>query len=105
MQTTKLVPLYGPEDIETVELQSVRTERMNTQRSYGAGNCAWVNNMLRHSSCMLVAHSNNMGDFKVLGISQYDREWATVRVWTKTGEATIVLPWYSKFDLFLGNTG
>lgn len=112
--THKLIPLYKDGDEtklletpkKTRQLESLETERMASilyNKSHGMGNCSWVNSMLRSSSVMLVAHSHNMGDFKVLGVTQVDIEWVSVRVLTKTGEASIILPWYSKFDLFLGS--
>lgn len=101
MKTSKLIPLYGPEEEEETRL--LTTVHQNPPpRTHGMGTCAWVNNMVRHSSVMLVAHSHHMGDFRVLGLTQHDVEWVNVRVLTKTGEASIVLPWYAKFDLYLG---
>jgi hypothetical protein len=111
-KTKKLVPLYKDgdptEQLPTFNLKAlerIETERMQAQpsRSYGMGTCSWVNSMLRSSGVMLVCHTEHMGSFRVLGITQEDREWIHVRIVTKSGEGSIILPWYAKFDLFLGS--
>ena len=99
--TNKLVPLN--EDEENTRLMTT-VYKTPPPKTRGVGTCVYVNNMLRHSGVMLVAHTSYMGDFRVLGVSQspQDLDWLNVRVWTKTGESSILRPWYDKFDLFLG---